>query len=136
MIGWEIQPLGIILLISYFHPFPYQVIEDQEFFSEDFLSWINHTTFIFTLIGLLQRIFLWSFSFYWTIIDCWFYCSHSSYQHSFILILVLGCVRKLCIGSIQTRHTDFLFPQDLGRLWRGRKLGVHTYYANWFFFFI
>ena len=47
-----------------------------------------------------------------------------------ILILVLGCCRKLSVGHIQTVHTNLIASQAWGRLWKRCQLGVHTIHQS------
>ena len=55
------------------------------------------------------------------------------YQRSFILKIILRCVRKLSVGRIQNGHTYFIPLHVFGRSWQGYRLGVHFF--AWIDFF-
>ena len=52
-------------------------------------------------------------------------------QSSFILKLVLGCVRKLSVGRIQNRHTDLLSPRFVGVCEEGTNFLSSPVIINW-----
>ena len=73
-----------------------------------------------------SSIVLWVFIYHLGFSDFWPVCFHWLDQSSLIMRLALGCVRKLYVGRIQTRHTNLLPPQVCGRYPQGFWLGVQT----------
>ena len=66
-----------------------------------------------------SSIFLWSFSYHGRVVSFWLICLHWPGHRSLVLKFFLGCVKKLSVRRIQTRHTNLLHLLVCGRLWRG-----------------
>ena len=113
LIGWLNQPINLIILILQIFCFNCQFIKGWDLYSK-----VPRLVLFLSCI-VFQIIVLRSFSFDGSVVDCWLVCSHWSVQHSLILILVLGCDRKLSVERVQSGYMYLLHPHDLVRLWQG-----------------
>ena len=123
---WRINLSILFWLFSYFNYLNYQSTEGKNYIQRQFLSSINCNIWLYTFFGLPLIIFLWRFSIYWFIVDCWVVCSHWLDTCSLTLKYFLGCVSNLYVDSIQTGHSDLLPPQSWGGSWQGFRFDVHT----------